>query len=55
MTLYLSSTNKSIGALLAQEVEEIERPVYYLSRSLQGAELNNSPIERHCLALIFAM
>lgn len=26
LTLYLTSTNKSIGALLAQEVEEIKHP-----------------------------
>lgn len=37
LTLYLTSTNKSIIALLAQEVDEIEKLVYYLSRSLQGA------------------
>lgn len=55
LTLYLTSTNKSIGVLLAQEVEGTEKPVYYLNRSLQGAELNYSPIERHCFAHIFAM
>lgn len=54
LTSYLTSTNKSIGALLAQEIEGTERPVYYLSRLLQGAESNYSSIKRHCLALIFA-
>lgn len=54
LTSYLTSTNKSIGALLAQEIEGTERPVYYLSRLLQGAESNYSPIKQHCLALIFA-
>lgn len=38
-TLYLTFTNEYIGALLAQEGEEIEHPVYYLSRSLRGAEV----------------
>lgn len=31
LTLYLTSTNKLNGALLAQEVDGIEKPVYYLS------------------------
>lgn len=39
--------------MLAQEVDGTEKPVYYLSRSLQGAQLNYSSIERHCLAPIF--
>lgn len=34
--------------------EEVERHVYYLSRSFRGAEMNHSPIERHCFVLIFA-
>lgn len=41
-----------MDALLAQEIEGIEHPVYYLSRSLRGAELNYSPIERLYLVLI---
>ena len=53
MMLYLTSTPHSIGALLVQEVEEQERPVYYLSRCLHGSELNYSPMEKHCLALVF--
>ncbi|OMP03877.1 hypothetical protein CCACVL1_02236, partial [Corchorus capsularis] len=36
------------------EVEGVERPVYYLSRCLHGSELNYSPIEKHCLSLVFA-
>lgn len=36
-TLYLTSINKSIGVLLAQEVDGTEKPIYYLSQLLQGA------------------
>ena len=53
LILYLTSTARSIGALLAQEVEGIEKPVYYISRKVQGAEERYTPIERHCLALVF--
>lgn len=54
LTLYLTSTDKSIGALLAHEIQGDEHTVYYLSRSLRGAEMNYSTIKCHCLALIFA-
>ena len=41
---------------MAQENEEgKERALYYLSRTLNGAELNYSPIEKMCLALFFAI
>lgn len=53
-TIYFTSTDKSLSALLAQDVEGVERPVYYLSRSLWAAELNYPSIECHCLALVFA-
>lgn len=54
LTLYLTSSDKSIGVLLAQEVQGAEHPVYYLSRSLRGAETNYSAIERYGLVLVFA-
>ena len=54
MILYLTSTDKSIGVLLAQDIDGVERPVYYLSRSLQGSESNYPACEKHCLALVFA-
>ncbi|OMO74738.1 hypothetical protein COLO4_26525 [Corchorus olitorius] len=54
MMLYLTSTKQSIGGLLVQEVEGVERPVYYLSRCLHVSELNYSPMEKHCLSLVFA-
>ncbi|XP_059670967.1 uncharacterized protein LOC132316511 [Cornus florida] len=54
LRLYITSTERSIGALLAQEKDGQERPVYYISRVVQGVEARYSPIERHCLFLAFA-
>lgn len=55
MFLYISATNVSLGALLAQHDEEgKEREVYYISRTLVGHELNYSSIEKTCLAVVFA-
>ncbi|CAL5431972.1 unnamed protein product [Camellia sinensis] len=39
LMLYLTSTPKSIGALLVQDVDGAERPVYYISWKIRGAEL----------------
>ncbi|XP_074298228.1 uncharacterized protein LOC141629057 [Silene latifolia] len=42
--------------MCAQEIEDRkERALYYLSRTLVGAELNYLPIEKICLALVFAI
>ena len=41
MLLYIASQGKSLGALMAQENEKgKEKALYYLSRTLNGAELN---------------
>ena len=41
---------------MAQENEKgKEKALYYLSRTLNGAELNYSPIEKMCLALFFTI
>ncbi|XP_074297459.1 uncharacterized protein LOC141628187 [Silene latifolia] len=42
--------------MCAQEIEDHkERALYYLSRTLVGVELNYAPIEKICLALVFAI
>ncbi|CAL8993785.1 unnamed protein product, partial [Prunus brigantina] len=55
LRLYISASEGSIGCLLAQNNKsEREQAVHYLSRTLNMAELNYSPIEKLCLALYFA-
>ncbi|XP_078153726.1 uncharacterized protein LOC144548890, partial [Carex rostrata] len=56
LILYTTALEGSLGALLAQENKEgKENALYYLSRMLVGAESNYTPIEKHCLALVFAI
>ncbi|XP_028117455.1 uncharacterized protein LOC114315088 [Camellia sinensis] len=45
--------NGQIRALLVQDVDGAERPVYYISRRIRGVEVRYTPVERHCLALVF--
>ncbi|KAG9447669.1 hypothetical protein H6P81_013797 [Aristolochia fimbriata] len=49
LLLYIAAQEKSVGALLAQcDEDNKERSLYYLSRTLVGAELNYTPIEKTC-------
>src|SRR4051812_20726489 len=46
----------SLGALLAQHNDEgYEQAIYYLSRTLLGAEHRYCPVKKECLALVFAV
>ncbi|XP_074265356.1 uncharacterized protein LOC141587786 [Silene latifolia] len=56
LVLYIAAQECSLEAMCAQEIEDRkERALYYLSRTLVGAELNYLPIEKICLALVFAI
>ncbi|XP_070008528.1 uncharacterized protein [Nicotiana sylvestris] len=53
---YVDDLERSVGALLAQENSEgKENSLYYLSRMMTPNELNYSPIEKLCLALVFSI
>ena len=44
----------SLSTLLAQKNDEgCEQVIYYLSRTLTGAESRCDPVEKECLALVF--
>ncbi|GFZ02402.1 hypothetical protein Acr_15g0010100 [Actinidia rufa] len=56
LILYIAAQERSVGALLAQENDEgKENALYYLSRMMMHCELNYSPIEKMCLALVFTV
>ena len=45
-----------LGALLAQSNDQNHKQaIYYLSRTMIGAEYHYNPIEKECLALVFAV
>ncbi|XP_015159093.1 uncharacterized protein [Solanum tuberosum] len=55
LILYIASQKRLLGALLAQENEaKKEQTLYYLSRTLIGAEFNYMPIEKICEGAILA-
>lgn len=55
LILYISATDSSLGALLAQSDETSkERAIYYISKTLVAYEINYKIIEKECLAVVFA-
>ncbi|XP_050211728.1 uncharacterized protein LOC126661889 [Mercurialis annua] len=53
LLLYISAASQSLGCMLAQEDQCVERSVYYLSRALTDTEMRYSDIEKLCLCLYF--
>jgi len=54
--LYVKAIDHSLVALLTQKNDDgHEQAIYYLSRTLIGAESRYNPVEKECLALIFAV
>jgi len=54
--LYVRAMDHCLGAFFAQNNDqEYEQAMYYLSRTMIGAEHRYNPIDKECLALIFAI
>ena len=54
-TLTTDASDGAIGAVLSQEKENFDHPVWYLSRTLNKAECNYSTMEKECLAVLYAL
>ncbi|GJS16347.1 reverse transcriptase domain-containing protein [Tanacetum coccineum] len=54
LIMYLSASHGAVGAVLMTERDTIQTPVYFVSRTLQGAELNYTPMKKLILALVCA-
>ncbi|XP_063942737.1 uncharacterized protein LOC135150384 [Daucus carota subsp. sativus] len=52
--VYLAVSEKALSAVLVREDRKIQKPVYYVSKILHGAELNYSVIEKFALSMITA-
>nr|GEW24920.1 reverse transcriptase domain-containing protein [Tanacetum cinerariifolium] len=54
LIMYLSATHGAISAVLMTERGTAQMPIYFISRALQGPELNYSPMEKLVLSLVFS-
>ena len=52
--LYLVVSLVAISATLVKEEEKVQKPVYYTSQALRGAEERYPPIEKLAFALVTA-
>ncbi|GJX64919.1 reverse transcriptase domain-containing protein [Tanacetum coccineum] len=53
LMVYLSTTNEAVSAILLVERRGRQMPIHYVSRSLQGAEVNYALMENLALALVY--
>ncbi|GKB23619.1 reverse transcriptase domain-containing protein [Tanacetum coccineum] len=54
LIVYLSASYKAVSAVLMIERGTVQKPVYFISRALQGLELNYTPMEKLVLLLVFS-
>ncbi|GKA81460.1 reverse transcriptase domain-containing protein [Tanacetum coccineum] len=52
--VYLSAVNKAVNAVILVERQGRQALIHYVSRTLQGAEINYLPMEKPVLALVYA-
>nr|XP_027076060.1 uncharacterized protein LOC113699915 [Coffea arabica] len=50
--LYLSTCSEVVSAVLVREDRRAQKPIYYVSRALQGSETRYTPAEKLVLALV---
>ncbi|KAI9552626.1 pol polyprotein [Daphnia sinensis] len=55
MEIFPDACGYGIGGVLAQRIEEAERPIAYASRLLTKSEVNYSITEKECLALVWCL
>nr|GFA88012.1 reverse transcriptase domain-containing protein [Tanacetum cinerariifolium] len=54
LIVYLFATYGAISAVLMTERGVTQTPIYFISRALQGPELNYTPMEKLVMSLVFA-
>ena len=54
LELYLSASDEVVSSVLIKEVDRVQRPIYYVSKVLQGAETRYLQIEKLAYALVIA-
>ncbi|GJX63604.1 reverse transcriptase domain-containing protein [Tanacetum coccineum] len=54
LIMYLAAAKEAISAVLMTERDEKQMPIYFVSRALQGPEINYTPMEKLVLALVSA-
>jgi len=54
LRLYFAITERAISAVLVQDQDQIQRPMYFVSKVLQGPEVRYQALEKAALAIVFS-
>jgi len=54
LRLYFTVTERAISSVLVQEQDQIQKPIYFVSKALQGAETRYQALEKAALAVVFS-
>jgi len=52
--LYFAVTERAISSALLQEQDQVQRPIYFVSKVLQGSEVRYQALEKATLAVVFS-
>jgi len=54
LRLYFAVTERAISSVVVQEQDQIQKPIYFVSKALQGAETRYQALEKAALAVVFS-
>jgi len=54
LRLYFEVTDRTISSVIVQEQNHVQKPIYFVSKVLQGPEVRYQAIEKATLAVVFA-
>ena len=54
LRLYFAVTEWAISSVLVQEQEQVQKPIYFVSKALQGPKLRYQSPEKAALAIVFS-
>ncbi|XP_068498252.1 uncharacterized protein [Phaseolus vulgaris] len=54
LRLYFAITEKEISAMLVQEQDQVQKPIYFVCKVLQGPEVRYQALEKAALAVVFS-
>jgi len=54
LRLYFAVTVWAISSVLVQEQNQVQKPIYFVSKALQGLELRYQSLEKAALTVVFS-
>ena len=54
LRLYFAVTDRAISSVLVQEQDQVQKPIYFVSKVLQGPEVRYQAVEKAALAVVFS-